>query len=55
MVLITVSIKMFLLVETKFKTYKLRPDKDEKKLALLDTGIYILNGLIWIHLKFHDL
>jgi len=55
MVLITVSIKMFLLVETKFKIYKLRPDKNEKKLALLDTGIYILNDLISMHLKFHDL
>jgi len=46
---------MFLLVETKFKIYKLRPKKKKKKLALLDTGIYILNGLISMHLKFHDL
>ena len=32
---------MFLLVETKFKLSKLRPDKGEKKLALLGSGIYI--------------
>lgn len=37
MVFITVSIKMFLPVETNAKTR----NKDEKKLALLGSGLYI--------------
>ena len=33
---------MFLWVETEFKNTKQRPDKDEKKLVLLGSDIYIL-------------